>query len=372
MKYTIEQNNKSAYMQLYEQIKDDIISGVIPYMSKLPSKRNLSADTNVSVITVEHAYNLLIDEGYVESRERSGYFSVFRSDGVFHSTSKESTIQSDDNYISEEFTFPFSVISKAMRKIITEHGESLFDKSNNRGNTALRKAIKDYLISIRGINADEEQIIIGSGSEYLYNIIVALTGRDNIYAIESPSYHKIELIYKLYGIEYEPIPLCEDGVQSDALWKSKAKVLHVSPYRSFPSGITASASKRHEYILWASKRNGIIIEDDFESEFSVSGKIEKSLYSMSKDDNVIYVNSFSKTISPSIRVSYMILPKSLLKDYKEKVGFLSCTVPTYMQYLLAELINNGDFLRHINRVRRKKRKELQTGKGADNIADREI
>ena len=159
------------------------------------------------------------------------------------------------------------------------------------------------------------------------------------------------------------LPLAKNGIESSALKSCSADVLHISPYRSYPTGVTASASKRHEYIRWAENGNRYIIEDDFESEFSVSKKPEETLFCHSSGDNVIYMNTFSKTISSSLRVGYMVLPKRLAGEYEKRLGFYSCTVPTYIQIVLAELIANGDFERHINRVRRKKRKQLTENKG---------
>lgn len=161
-------------------------------------------------------------------------------------------------------------------------------------------------------------------------------------------------------MNYQKLCLGNDGIESSALWQSNAEVLHISPYRSFPSGVTATASKRHEYLRWAHKDSRYIIEDDFESEFSVSKKAEETLFSNSLKDNIIYMNTFSKTISPALRIGYMILPKHLVPAFEQSLGFYSCTVPTYEQLVLAELITNGDFERHINRVRRIKRKEMLT------------
>ena len=184
-----------------------------------------------------------------------------------------------------------------------------------------------------------------------------------VYAIEAPSYKKIEQVYNSSGVKLEKLHLGHDGIDSVALQNCHADVLHISPYRSYPSGVTASASKRHEYLKWAEKEGRYIIEDDFESEFSVSKKPEETLFCHSIKDNVIYMNTFSKTISSSLRVGYMVLPKKLSKEYEERLGFYSCAVPTYIQIVLAELIANGDFERHINRVRRKKRKEQLKNSG---------
>ena len=359
MKYRIDTEKRPVYLQLYSQIRDDIVNGVYLYNSKLPSKRSLAEETGVSTITVEHAYALLCDEGYAEGRARSGYVVTFRKDDGFAVPGKsEYTHSSVSHTDSHTPDFPLSVLSKTVRKVLTEHGELLIRKSPNSGCKELREAIKRYLSRNRGITVDTEQIIIGSGSEYLYGLIVELLGRNRIFAIESPSYKKIEQVYKATEIRYELLPLTGTGIDSKALFETSADILHTTPYRSYPSGVTATASKRHEYVRWAGEKDRYIIEDDFESEFSVSTKPTETLFALSGHDNVIYLNTFSKTISPSLRIGYMVLPRHLVEVYEEKLGFYSCTVPTFMQYVLTELIDNGDFERHINRVRRNKRKEL--------------
>lgn len=361
MKYMIQKDSKEpAYLQLYFQIRDDIIRGVYPPLSKLPSKRTLAEDAGVSTITAAHTYELLCDEGYVESRERSGYIVIFRANDVFAIPAENEAghIYPTAIHTETKAEFPFSVLAKAMRAVISNMGEAILDRSPNTGTAELRKTLQQYLVRNRGIVVEPDQIIIGSGSEYLYNLIVELLGRDKTYAIESPSYKKIEQVYIASDVKIKKLKLGSDGIDSSELRHCNADVLHISPYRSYPSGITASASKKHEYLRWAESGNRFIIEDDFESEFSVSRKAEETLFSHTQHDNVIYMNSFSKTISPSLRVGYMILPKQLVQTFHEKLGFYSCTVPTYIQFVLAELISSGDFERHINRVRRAKRREL--------------
>lgn len=366
MKYIISESDKSpAYLQLYKQVREDIVKELYPYNSKLPSKRTIAEKAGVSTVTAEHAYALLCDEGYIESRERSGYFVTFRTDDSFASSfsKKSSPIYSPIRNLSPSATdFPFSVLTKTMRKVMSDLGEAILDKSPNCGCDALREQIRHYLARSRGIDAEMDQIIIGSGSEYLYGLIVELLGRKKIYAIESPSYKKIEQVYRASDVKYEMLPLSHDGIDSSALSATAADILHISPYRSFPSGVTATASKRHEYLRWAGRNERYIIEDDFESEFSVSKKSEETLFAHTTHDNVIYMNTFSKTISPSLRVGYMVLPKHLVPLFEERLGFYSCTVPTFVQFVLAELLSNGDFERHINRVRRRKRKELSLEK----------
>ena len=363
MKYIINVNDHiPAYIQLYQQLRDDIIGKTYIYGSKLPSKRLIAEETGVSVITVEHAYALLCDEGYIESMERSGYFVIFRVEDGFAvpaKTAGDPLMNHKNN--TPSYPFPYSVLAKTMRTVITDMPDAVMQKSPNKGCEGLRQAISQYLVRSKGIQAKTEQIIIGSGSEYLYGLIVELFGYEKIYGIESPSYKMIEQVYRSCNISVEKLKLGADGIDSDSLWNSKADILHISPYRSYPSGVSASASKRYEYLKWAEKGQRYIVEDDFESEFSVSKKPEESLFSHTENNHVIYMNTFSKTISPALRVGYMVLPVHLVTKFEDRLGFYSNTVPTYIQLVLARLITNGDFERHINRVRRQRRKEKLSG-----------
>jgi len=369
MKKIRKETNDPAYIRLYMKIREDIISGVYEYGNKLPSKRMLAEESGVSVITAEHAYSLLLVEGYIESRQRSGYFVIFRKEDGFAGTDTpggdpgirihmERYLPKESLDETELMKFPFSVLSKTMRRVLSDYGESLLSRSPNEGTLFFRTEISRYLARSRGILVLPERIIIGAGSEYLYNQIIGLLGRDRIYGIEDPSYPVIEKTYRISGSNYELLALGKDGIDSDILKKSSAQILHLTPYRSFPSGVSASASKRHEYLRWAETNGRYLVEDDFESEFSVLKKPEDTLFSQSEKDNVIYLNTFSKSISPSLRVGYMLLPGHLLPIFRDRFDGFSCTVPTAIQYVLAELLRNGDFERHINRVRRAKRKEL--------------
>ena len=356
MKYSVDkESHKPIYIQLYEQLRHDITEKSLSFGEKLPSKRLLSEELGISVISVEHALSLLYDEGYINSRERSGYFVIYNENGGFQNPESGKTVPHIHSAAAERYGFPFSVYAKTMRKVISDYGEEILRKSEKTGCRELKDAIKSYLMRSRGIDVEADRIVIGSGAEYLYGIIIQMLGRERTYATEFPSYEKIEAVYRANGVNLELLPLCRDGIESDALGNSDASVLHISPYRSFPSGITASASKRYEYLNWA-KPDKFIIEDDYESEFSVLSKPEETVFKMSKDDNVIFLNTFSKTISPSVRIGYMVLPKKLVGVYKEKVGFYSCSVPTFEQLVIADFIESGNFERHINRIRRKKRR----------------
>ena len=357
MKYGIESEKTSAYLQLYTQLKRDIVSGVFPYGAKLPSKRILAEETGVSVITVEHAYALLIDEGYIEPRERSGYFVVYKSSDFISSSEGEpmpkiiSTVKGGTG----EF-FPFPSLAKTMRRVILDYGERLLCKPESKGVYELRLAICKYLKRTVNIDAVPEQVVVGAGAEYLYSLIIKLIGKDKIYAVEDPSYKVISEVYFANGVKFEKLALSGNGIKSEELLKTKASVLHTTPYNSYPSLISATASKRREYLEWAKARDGYIIEDNYDSELTVSKKHEETLFSISENENVIYVNTFSKTVAPSLRVGYMILPKSLVSEFDRRLGCFSCTAAVFEQYLIYELLQSGDFERHINRVRRQRRK----------------
>ena len=361
-----------AYLQLYNQLREDITRGLCPYGSKLPSKRFLAAETGTSVITVQHAYDLLADEGYIESRERSGYYVSYKENELFpvaamtEESAAELSELTDVHEISdipirgpvvtpEQEQFPFNTLAKVARKVLSDYGESLMVRSPNSGTVFLRETIAQYLARSRRMNVAPDQIIIGSGSEYLYNLIVQMLGRERIFALEDPSYEKIKLVYEASGVRCRMLPMDREGVRLSALKKTDATVLHVTPFNSYPSGITATASRRAGYIRWASAEDRFIIEDDFDSEFSMSTKAEDTLFSLEPEKSVIYMNTFTRTISPAVRVGYMVLPAKLSAALQEKISFYSCTVPVFTQHLLAELIRNGDFERHINRVRRRRR-----------------
>ena len=357
MNYHIEKGAaQSAYLQLYHRLRDDIVAGVYPHGGKLPSKRLLAESAGVSLVTVEHAYAILCDEGYLESRERSGYFVSYRAGDCFPGANVGSAPAAAD-FRAVEDEFPFSVLARTMRRVLSDYGESLLVKSPNNGCSALRQAISDYLARSRGIRVKPSQIVIGSGAEYLYGLIVQLLGRERVYGVENPSYEKIRRVYQANGVAVDPLRLGPDGIRTSELTRTEATVLHVTPFHSFPSGVTASAGKRAEYVAWARSREGYIVEDDFDSEFSLSSKADDTVFSLEPERSVIYLNTFSKTVAPSIRVGYMVLPPALLDAFERTVGFYSCTVPLFEQYVLAELLRSGDFERHLNRVRRKRRKQ---------------
>ncbi len=343
------------YLSLYRELKNKILSGQYVPNQKIPSKRTLSDRYGVSVITVEKALYLLIEEGYITSKEKSGYFVSSLEVLPPDTNQKKATFSPLEEPTEKAPQFEYDLWFKTVRKVLSEQGERLFIKSPNQGTVALRNALSHYLLRYRGMTADPRRIIIGSGSEQLYETVIKLLGRDLIYGIEDPSYEKIEAVYKAEGVCIKKLPMGPDGITKYALSQKEFQVLHVTPFQSYPSGVTASAAKRHEYIKWA-KNDKFIIEDDFNSEFFLPGNPIESLFTLDNHQRVIYMNTFSKSISPAIRIGYLILPESLLARYEELLGNFSCTVPVLDQYILAEFLKSGNFERHLNRMRRNMKK----------------
>ena len=344
--------NDFAYMLLYKRLRDEITRGAYKYGDRLPSKRVLAEETGNSVITIEHAYNILCDEGYAQAKEKIGYFVIFNDKDTFPVPHRKPIVPAHHSVSAD---FPFSVFSKTVRRVLSDFGDSILEKSPSFGVFKLRQAVSDYLARSRDIFAPAENILIGAGAEYFYSLLVQVLGRDTLFGLENPSYEKIRKVYEANGAVCRMLDMGGDGILTKHLDETDAKVLHITPFNSFPSGITATASKRREYLRWAKGRDAIIIEDDFDSEFSGLTKREDTVFSLSDKENVIYMNTFSKTIAPSIRMGYMVIPQKLMPIFTEKAGFYSCTVSVLEQLIVAEFIDSGDFERHLNRTRRKRR-----------------
>ncbi len=344
------------YLQIYRSIKEEIRCGALTAHSRLPSKRELAARRGVSVITVEAAYRMLVDEGYARAVEKSGYYV----EEIGHFRPAESKDRPPLRYLSETRKnsaetpfFPSSAWFATVRKVLSEYGDRLLERSPRKGCAALRNAIAAYLLRYRSIYAQPEQIVIGSGSEQLYETVVRMFGAGRTYAIEDPSYAQIEVVYRGYGAAVEKLPVRSGGIPASALQHCRADILHVTPFHSYPSGFSASARARAAYLAWAAQGGRYLVEDDFDSEFFVPGNPPETLYSQDEKKKVIYLNTFSQSLSPSIRMGYMILPQALLPLYDEKLGSYSCSVPPLEQYTLAEFLNSGQFERHLNRKRKR-------------------
>lgn len=349
------------YVALYRNIKADILAGRLHPDEKLPSKRGLARHLELSVVTVENAYAQLTAEGYIRSAERRGYFvcPVGRPMTAARPASRHVPEKAAHTYDVDLSSggigaapFPFSVWAKLMRQVLSEQGRRLLEAAPPGGAAPLREAIADYLYHYRGIRADAEQLIVGAGAEYLYNLVVQLLGRDSLFAVEDPGYSKISHIYEANHVKCAYVGLDEEGLSMSALRRSGASVVHISPSHHYPTGIVTPIARRRELLSWACEAEGrYILEDDYDSEFRLTGRPIQTLQSIDENEKVLYLNTFSKSIAPSMRIGYMVLPPHLLERFRRTLGFYACTVPSFEQYTLARFIAGGAFEQHINRTR---------------------
>ncbi len=354
---TYNLKGKNKYYSLYSYIRDDILNGKLKRGDKLPSKRALAENLSVSVITVQTAYDQLLAEGYVYSQERSGYFVA---DASFDFYGKR-TLPPEQPECEKKFEidlvkgtatglFPFSVWAKLMRRVLSDCGEHLLERVPCDGDRELKRAIASYLYRARAIDVDPRYVVIGAGAEYLYGVIVQLLGRDKVFAVENPGYGKISQSYRLNGAQCAFINVTESGIDCGGVEASGADVLHFSPSHQFPTGAVTPASSRARIISWANDGDKYVIEDDYDSEFRLSGKPLQCAYNLCPD-RVIYMNTFSKSLAPSMRMGYMVLPPALYERYLSLFGHSACVVPLFEQKTLAAMLDGGFFERHISRLK---------------------
>lgn len=362
--YDLQNMEGPLYEALYNVIKTDIITGVLAPNEKLPSKRRMASNNGISVITVESAYGRLLSEGYIQSKPKSGFF-VCDIKGLGHGTPKTDILETLKNdvlqskYIADFSNnqtptdlFPFNDWTKATRSVLTRRHKELLENSPSCGIMPLRRSISQYLKEYRGLDVDESTIVIGAGSEFLYGLIVQLIGRDVVYGIENPGYRKQELTYEAQGVRISCLDIDGKGVDAKELENKDIGVVHITPSHQYPTGIVMPISRRYELLAWASEKRGrYIIEDDYDSELRLDGKPIPSFKSIDREDCVIYLNTFSKTLCSTVRISYMVLPPRLMRLFNERLSFYFCTVSTFEQYTLLEFMENGRMGTHVNRLR---------------------
>lgn len=366
----------SLYEYLYKCIKNDILQGTIKAGEKLPSKRTFAKNLGISVITVENAYEQLIAEGYIYSIPKKGFYVTDLKKEV--ETEKKTVtremvpITGGESGYFADFTsnqtqselFPFTVWTRMIREVLGENQIQLMTNPPCGGIYPLREAIAKYLKEFRDMTVLPEQIIIGAGTEYLYGLLIQLLGREKVYAVENPGYRKIAKIYRSWKVACEYIDMDEEGVQIEELQRKQVDILHISPSHHYPTGIVMPVSRRYELLGWASKSSRhYIIEDDYDSELRLGGQPIPTMQSIDVSDRVIYMNTFTKTLASTVRISYMILPPPLLEQFYERLSFYSCSVSNFEQYTLGKFIEEGFFEKHINRLRNhyhKKRDALLT------------
>ncbi|QLY39917.1 PLP-dependent aminotransferase family protein [Hujiaoplasma nucleasis] len=348
------------YEQLYKYLKEAIENNELHADEKLPSKRKLAAHLKISQTTIETAYMQLLAEGYIRSVPKVGYFVlshlVFPKKRKVKETIKKKEVVTyaydfKTNMVDAD-DFPYQKYAKIEREIILDKLSKSINKMDYFGLYSFREKIADILFAYRGIEAAPEQIVIGSGSEHLISLLVLLLGRDKLILTEDPSYIKNYLLYKEYGARVDVCDLDDQGMSIDQLKSLSADVIHITPAHQYPTGIITPISRRIELLDWVNENDHrYIVEDDYDSEFRFTGNPIPALKVLDEFDKVIYMNSFSKSISPSIRVSFMVLPRKLVKRYQESFSYFSCSVPITTQLALQAFIESNEFEKHLNRMK---------------------
>lgn len=356
-------SHKPLYEQIYQHIREEIQNGRIPAGEKLPSSRRMSANLQVSRSTVDLAYEQLLSEGYIESVPYKGYY-VCSLEGLCHMEFKEpekkERRQSREERYRYDFAvsgidpdgFPYNIWRKISREVLSEEDPQLFQLGEPQGEPGFREALSDYLHYARGVNCTPEQIVVGAGNDYLLLLLHVLMNGSSRIAMENPTYCTAGHCLEAMGCNVISVGMDESGMLVEELEKSGADVAYVMPSHQFPTGIVMPLRRRMKLLSWAAKaEDRYIIEDDYDSEFRYKGKPIPALQGFDTAGRVIYLGTFSKSIAPSIRISYMVLPMGLLEIYRRKGILFSVTVSRVDQKIMEEFLRGGHFERHLNRMR---------------------
>lgn len=355
-------SKQPLYEQIYEYIKIEIQRGHISPEEKLPSTRALSAHLQVSRSTVDLAYDQLVSEGYIEAVPWKGYF-VNKIEGLHYFAQDQSDMNMEHKNQQEQYLvdfrptgidldrFPYNTWRKLSKNVLLAGEKELFQLGDSKGEWELRCTIANYLHQSRGVNCNPAQIIVGAGSEYLLILVSRMLGKRKI-AMESPTYKQAYHILRNMEHTINMVPMDEAGLRTECLKESDSDVVYVMPSHQFPLGIVMPLKRRMELLAWAAEtKERYIIEDDYDSEFRYKGKPIPALQGYDTKDKVIYLGTFSKSIAPAIRISYMVLPESLLPVYDENCGFYSSTVSRVDQMIVRDFIKDGYYERHLNKMR---------------------
>lgn len=355
--------NIPLYEQIYQYIKDDISAGRMTYGQKLPSSRALSNYLEVSRSTVEMAYEQLLSEGYIETVPCKGVY-VADLEGLYVQKKTGTPAYANQQIKKPKYrydfspngidlsSFPYNVWRKISKEILMDDRSELFRSGNSQGEESLRYAIQNYLHQARGVNCTADQIVVGAGNEYLLMLLEMILGSNQKVAFETPTYKQAYRLFEKLSYDVTTVDMDQYGMRVDELRKSGANMAYVMPSHQYPLGIVMPIKRRMELLKWSREaENRYIIEDDYDSEFRYKGKPIPALQGSDAYGKVIYLGTFSRSIAPAIRVSYMVLPQSLMDTYREQCEFLSCTVPKVDQYIVQRFMEQGYFERHLNKMR---------------------
>ncbi|PGQ34808.1 GntR family transcriptional regulator [Bacillus thuringiensis] len=360
--FNINRKSKNPmYQQIYQYIRTQILSGKLEQGKKLPSIRQLANQLEVSRNTTQVAYEQLQSEGYIRSKNKKGFFiEAITSDETLnfepireqHHETNHTTMKTIDFKIGtvDQENFPLKKWRMITNKTLKD--SSMFSYGEKQGDIKLRKALADYLFQSRGVTTSAEQIIIGSSTQHLLLILSLMLKQDYDYiAVEDPGYNVARELFVLQSFIIDPLPVKERGIQGDFLLKSPSRLLYVTPTHHFPYGVTIPVNERLKLIGWAKNVEGYIIEDDYDSEFRYIHQPIPSLQSLDSNDRVVYLGTFSKALLPSIRVSYMVLPRRLINEYKKILPLLEQTSSSIHQRTLATFMNEGYWYSHLRKMK---------------------
>lgn len=371
----LKRGNKTnpLYNQLYEYIRAEIISGNIKNGSKLPALRRLAKDLNLSITTVEFAYNQLSVEGYIESKPQSGFYvakipgPVMINKAQAGSKSKTHDINmvsendvpewdaSKKKYITDPNAFDFKKWRKSLMRVIDEESNLLMQEGDPQGEEALRYEISKYVFNSRGVKCQPNQVVIGAGTQQLTSHIGRLLRHVGIHLVctEDPGYQPVNKIFEDQGYILNKIPVSSQGIEIEKLPESKAAV-YVCPNNQFPTGAVMPIASRYELLKWANVNDGLIIEDDYDSELRYFGRPISSLQGLEhyeEDSHVLYLGSFSATLFPSVKISYMILPRQLANKLDFILEGYTQTCSKTEQLALAHFMESGYYYTNIKKLR---------------------
>ena len=356
------------YQQIEEYLKQEIQEGRLVAGMRLPSSRALSANLLVSRSTIETAYDQLVAEGYIEPVAYKGYY-VCEIEGIYFQKAEYTKQNNPEkteikqrrklqkyrydfalNGIAPE-SFPTHTWKQLAKQVLSDSTEEIFAQGNPYGEDSFREAIAEYLYHARGVKCEKSQILVGAGNDYLLMVLATLFECNKKVAMENPTYLSAWYDLKHTGCSVCTVKSDEMGICIEELEKTGADVVYVMPSHQFPMGTVMPLKRRMELLRWADENQTYIIEDDYDSEFRYKGKPIPALQGFDKNERVIYIGTFSKSIAPSIRISYMALPKKLMRYYQSRYPF-AVTISKVDQKIVELFLRNGHYERHLNRMRR--------------------
>lgn len=361
------------YIQLYRYLKEEITCGNMAAGEKLPSLRRLSKDLSISVTTTELAYNQLLVEGYITSRPQSGYYVASitgissRRDAVPAAALDFSSYTFEDSgYKYDLSCFDFNKWKKCMSRVLTDYSHLLLFESDPQGEPALRFEISRYVYSSRGVICSPDQIVIGAGTQQLTTHLCRIMKRMNIghVATEDPGYLPVQNIFRDHGFAITRIPVARDGIIIEKLPTNIPSAVYVSPSNQFPTGSVMPVGRRYQLLEWAKENSSFVLEDDYDSELRYFGKPVPALQGLDKNDRVVYLGSFSSTLFPAVKISYMVLPRELMDIWSSIKSDYTQTCSKTEQLTLALFMEDGLYYTNIRKLRNLYSQKLQTALSA--------